>query len=879
MINVRNNKLFIKKMGITSWKYSKLYVHDFLLKYSMFSIVFPVLVGVMMSSLFVAYYDVIMAYICTSFVRQSPLLFWSGFSLVVTYLIIAILRYQLWKFMVLRTISFYDKYLCIVFIICVIQMIGYLALQFDVWKIYLLLSFFLLCCFGLKLQMYELGRHAIMAKKSNIITLNDLYYNRVPKGDLILLDELAIVRAEDDLLGIMPFVIVMHDMLVKICASTTHVIALTGKWGSGKTSIMNLVRGELRAQENIVVACFSPWKYEDTYSLFKGFSEFVFQQLGDTFGYLNYKEYLRKYQSILFSYIENKQALSFATFFRNESTDIAQIREIISDKIQSDDKKMVIIIDDIDRLQKQEILFIFKMIQTVFNFDHLIYVLNFDEARINKIFKAEFATDTNYLDKIIQTKINVPQMDVKVMQKVGATSLFHILTYYGVRFVDDSRLVQTLTCIMEQFCDLRDLTRFLNSVSTTIKNMMHLRLGLDMSDLLVLEYIKYTDLTLYYQLSSNACFLISEDIERSMICDVQTINFADSIASNQVGQQVSSYVLEQGRIVRLNEMLSGKPALTRLLSFVFPNIDAYRRNKMAGSTYKAKQDDEESITTSFLLQRCYNGSFFDVYFNGQDNPFTRINKIVDQFIDEMNFINVTSSSQLQLSTSLDQVPSEYQRLCVRVIRARMHEIDDLDKLFTLTISCKDLYEKYSVAALLLAAIIKREQENPQKYMTALAELDLRLLDLVLSELRLTATDARIVYGRELMNIKLSQKEAEAYDPFSKDEYKRGIGRLYSSPHYYGDRAKAAHRLQALVNQENIFRVIADYVTKLSKQEDKETGYYYDVSARKIVEAQTIDRTLKHGFYELNADQAKIKAIYEAQGEKVIVDKAIDFANL
>jgi hypothetical protein len=879
MINVKNNKLMIKKKGIKCWEYIKLYAHDFLLKYSILSILFLVFVGVIGSSVLAAYYEDMLMYVMTELVLPAPLLFWSSLSLFICYFISATLRYQLWKFTVLRTITFYDKYLCVVSITCFIQMIGQLYIQSELWWMYFISTLVLLSCFGLKLQMYRLGKHATMAKKSNIITLNDLYYNRVPDGDLILLDELAIVRAADDLLGIMPFVVVIHDMLVRVCADTTHVIALTGKWGSGKTSIMNLVQAELGAQAHIVVAYFSPWKYEDTYSLFKGFGAFIFQQLGDTFGYLNYKEYLRKYQRMLFSYIESKQAISFTAFLQNESNDIGQMRQIISDKIQSDDKKMIIIIDDIDRLQKEEILFIFKMIQTVFNFDHLIYVLNFDEDRISKIFKAEFATDTNYLDKIIQTKINVPQMDVKVMQEVGTTSLLHILAYYGVRMSDEGRLEQTLNRMMEQFCDLRDLTRFLNSVSTTIKNMTHLRLGLDISDLLVLEYIKYADLTLYYQLANNACFLISEDIERSRICDVRALRFHATTVFERGRQDASEHVLGQQRLGRFNEMFVGKQPLVELLSFVFPNIAAYRRGKVGESGYKRVDDADEPIATSFLQQRCYTGSFFDVYFNGQDNAFTRINKVVDQFIDEMNFINVASSSQVQLSTSLDQVPHQYQRLCVRVMRARMSEIDDLDKLFTLTISCKHLYEKYDAAALLLAAIIKHEQENPEKYLTALAELDLRLLDLVLSELRLAGNDARIVYGRELMNIKLSQKEAEAYDPFSKDEYKRGVGRLYSSPHYRGDRIKAAHRLQALVNQENIFRVIAEYVQKMTDVPDGGNGYYYDVSARKIVETQTIDKTLKHGFYELNADQAKIKAIYEAKGERVMLDKAIDFSNL
>jgi len=865
MINMDNNKLSIKQVGKKGWEYGKVYMKDLFDKYPFDSMLFPIIFGLVACSVFLTYRRVIVRRFIMTLIIPLPVLFYAVLILLLSYIGIIIWRHQLWKVFVFRTINFYDKYLCIVFIICLINTGGYLFMQSDFWRMYFSFVLFLLVAVGIKVQRYHLGKCAAKIKHKNVITLNDLYYNNVPNGAFVMLNETAILTKGEDLLAIMPFVMIMSDMLHKITGTQTHVIGLTGRWGCGKTSIMNLIQREMEEDPAVTIALFSPWKYEDTYSLFEAFSAFVFTQFDDTFGYLNWKAYVRKYQWLLFGYLKGKHGLAVDQLFADRTTDIAQMREIISDKIKSEDKKMIIVIDDIDRLHKSEILFIFKVIQTIFNFDHLVYILNFDEARINRIFEEEFSTDKNYLDKIVQTKINVPQIEAQLMQKIGTTSLLNMLSCYRVRMNDQARFLQTVDIIMQQFHDLRDLTRFLNSFSTMIKQVMDLRLGLDMSDLLALEYVKYVDLSLYYQISNHACVFISEDVIHSTMC-------------NSKSQEELSVMTNEGRKTIIAQLLGDKRVLGDVLARVFPIIASYSQHEK--NAFDANELVNEDIKTSFLLQRCYVGSFFDVYFTGRDNTFTRLNKVVEHFIDEMNFINVESSGYIDMQVILDQVEQPYQRLLLQVIKARLGEIADLDRLFSLLIhNSEDMYEKYEDVALVLAAIIKHETENPQKYMTALAEADLRLLDRVLSELRLEADDARIEYGREMMNIKLSQREAEAYDPFHKDEYKRGAGRLYSSPHYRGDQNKTAQRLSALVNQENIFRVIAEYVQQRIKPDTLQKSYYYDVRAPKIITTQTIEKTLKHGFYELNPDQARIKEIYEAQGHEVLLDDAIDFSNL
>ena len=42
------------------------------------------------------------------------------------------------------------------------------------------------------------------------------------------------------------------------------VLSLSGKWGSGKTTVLNIVKKRLQESENIlIIDDFDPWNYED----------------------------------------------------------------------------------------------------------------------------------------------------------------------------------------------------------------------------------------------------------------------------------------------------------------------------------------------------------------------------------------------------------------------------------------------------------------------------------------------------------------------------------------------------------------------------------------------------------------------------------------
>ena len=68
-------------------------------------------------------------------------------------------------------------------------------------------------------------------------------------------------------------------------------------------------------------------------------------------------------------------------------------------------------IDDIDRLAKDEIIEIFRLVRSTAQLPQIIYVLAFDKQRVSNIITSSSKQiETAYIDKIVQLFVEVPQV-------------------------------------------------------------------------------------------------------------------------------------------------------------------------------------------------------------------------------------------------------------------------------------------------------------------------------------------------------------------------------------------------------------------------------------------------------------------------------------
>ena len=81
----------------------------------------------------------------------------------------------------------------------------------------------------------------------------------------------AITHHDDDLYGFDPFAAAIAKSIANMKTPEGVVIAINGVWGSGKTSVLNLITEKLKDQTNIEVAPFNPWWFSTSEALTVGF--------------------------------------------------------------------------------------------------------------------------------------------------------------------------------------------------------------------------------------------------------------------------------------------------------------------------------------------------------------------------------------------------------------------------------------------------------------------------------------------------------------------------------------------------------------------------------------------------------------------------------
>ncbi|MBN2963288.1 AAA family ATPase [Sulfurospirillum sp. T05] len=224
---------------------------------------------------------------------------------------------------------------------------------------------------------------------------------------------------DEDRLGFSSFAKRVAQGILNYEQQEAFVISIEGKWGSGKTSLVNLIENEI--QEEVEVMRFNPWLVADLHQVVKLFFDELITVLSRTSFDVKWNEQIKKDIKTLVSVIapENVSVstgmLSATWKLKPKSSpsktqSLEAIKKSINGYLQGLKRKIVIIIDDIDRLTDKETEFIFRLVKGIADFDNVIYLLLYDKeivARSLETFKKE--SGEKYLEKIVQYPLCVPK--------------------------------------------------------------------------------------------------------------------------------------------------------------------------------------------------------------------------------------------------------------------------------------------------------------------------------------------------------------------------------------------------------------------------------------------------------------------------------------
>ena len=288
----------------------------------------------------------------------------------------------------------------------------------------------------------------------------------------------------EDLLGRSFFSKQLAKALYECDASDGLVIGLFGEWGSGKTSVLNMTMNEIKnmgeeSENEPLIVTFSPWNYSDKDNLTRLFFHRLITRIEGEDNQAKKKELgenLKKYVNILdglalvpvFGNVLAAVSKGFATDYVDkllEVPDLDKAKEDLERILEGSNQKIIVVIDDIDRLTNSQIRDIFHLAKQVGNFPNIVYILSMDREIVCRALKEIHNIDGHeYLEKIIQIPFEIPKISKSKVHKYLFNQLDKIINdTSNDTIIDDSYWERVfVNCVSPYIDNLRDINRLTN---------------------------------------------------------------------------------------------------------------------------------------------------------------------------------------------------------------------------------------------------------------------------------------------------------------------------------------------------------------------------------------------------------------------------------
>ena len=191
----------------------------------------------------------------------------------------------------------------------------------------------------------------------------------------------------------------------------SFAVGITGEWGSGKSTFLNTMKKEIEEEKFAEIVEFNPWLCNSPEQVTQDFFATLIDKLSPKHSTLSRD--INKYAKLL-----NKIAKASLSFFGIDldltpsDDSLNKLKENISDKLANLPKKVVILIDDTDRLEGNEVFEILRLIRNTADFKNVIYIATYDKEYVTDVLKEnKINNPNNYLEKIFQVEVHLLKVE------------------------------------------------------------------------------------------------------------------------------------------------------------------------------------------------------------------------------------------------------------------------------------------------------------------------------------------------------------------------------------------------------------------------------------------------------------------------------------
>ena len=526
------------------------------------------------------------------------------------------------------------------------------------------------------------------------------------------LTDRPITSVDNDLLGRANFSKQLGKSICEYTGEDSLVVGLFGKWGTGKTSIINMVINEIKyitkdVNNKPFIIKFSPWNYSDKDNLIRLF----FQSLINNLDLSNNEKLKKQIGDALNDYSWALDGLALipiygtglvlilkaivqgiSTALRKKLT-LDETKEKLESALRNADSKIIVVIDDIDRLSNSQIRDIFQLVKQVGDFPNIIYVLIMDRAVVCRALNEVHDIDgKEYLEKIIQVPFEIPEISKLSLQKIFLDNIQKVIDEFSEKNIDTVYWEEVYrNCIGPYIKTLRDINRVVNA--------FRFRYGLlyketSFEDMVAITVIEVLEPTLYKWISNN----------KDRVCRTALYNLSLINRNNQ----------NNSRELYIKEFTNIKIEPVRSINFLATIFPAFASDINTYSYYR----EEVSIRRD---KRVADKDKFELYFMYNIDDVKIPSSVINQCIFEYDFetlgkaieeIDKQGNSQYfldEIDALIEKIPEARIELIVSVLLRKKNGFhgEDLSQFY--------MVFAYNTAEMLIIRLIRKIEMAEKRY--------------------------------------------------------------------------------------------------------------------------------------------------------------------
>lgn len=334
---------------------------------------------------------------------------------------------------------------------------------------------------------------------------------RSSQGGRSLRGDRPIEKPDQDRFDFGPFARRIAEAVALRPSTPGLVVGVHGAWGTGKTSVLNLIEHYLRhgsERSRVTVIRFNPWWFSASADgLLRAFFAQIIASLPTTTKALQQVRPAMAKLARLLSKLPlggfEHGAEVVGDLLEVSEPSVEDLRGQIDKHVLSQRRRFVIIIDDLDRLPREDIYQMFRVVKAVADFPRFTYVMAFDPEIVGKAL-AHYVPDQgrSYIEKIVQVPFAMPDVEQERLDRVLFEGIDKVLQPIDPDRFDKHRWGNTYYGgIRSLIRSPRDVVRFIDTLSVSYPAIRH---EVDAIDFVAMEVFRVFVPSVHLMIAANS---------------------------------------------------------------------------------------------------------------------------------------------------------------------------------------------------------------------------------------------------------------------------------------------------------------------------------------------------------------------------------------